>query len=262
MATKIRLKRIGRRNRPFYRLVVMDERSRRDGAAIEQLGWFNPLERNDQKNFALNDERIIHWLKEGAQTTETAHNLLKRTGLTYRWHLIRQGLDEKAVEKEMKKWALERVEVEKRRTDKASNKAEEKQKVAEKESETAAADEVKKETPVKEETEAKVTEEVVEEKAEEEAPAEEEEPAEEEAPVEEASDESSETEEASTKEKDEPEAETDVEEETSEDEEPESEVKEEEPVEEKAVETTEEEAEPEQETDEASEDNTENKSDK
>ena len=256
MATKIRLKRIGRRNRPFYRLVVMDERSRRDGAAIEQLGWFNPLERNDEKNFALNDERIIHWLKEGAQTTETAHNLLKRTGLTYRWHLIRQGLDEKAVEKEMKKWALERVEVEKRRTDKASNKAEEKQKVAEKESETAAADEVKKETPVKEETEAKVTEEVVEEKAEEEAPAEEEEPAEE------ASDESSETEEASTKEKDEPEAETDVEEETSEDEEPESEVKEEEPVEEKAVETTEEEAKPEQETDEASEDNTENKSDK
>ena len=173
MATKIRLKRIGRRNRPFYRLVVMDERSRRDGAAIEQLGWFNPLERNDEKNFALNDERIIHWLKEGAQTTETAHNLLKRTGLTYRWHLIRQGLDEKAVEKEMKKWALERVEVEKQRTDKASNKAEEKQKVAEKESETAAADEVKKETPVKEETEAKVTEEVVEEKAEEEAPAEE-----------------------------------------------------------------------------------------
>lgn len=256
MATKIRLKRIGRRNRPFYRLVVMDERSRRDGAAIEQLGWFNPLERNDEKNFALNDERIIHWLKEGAQTTETAHNLLKRTGLTYRWHLIRQGLDEKAVEKEMKKWALERVEVEKRRTDKASNKAEEKQKVAEKESESAAADEVKKETPVKEETEAKVTE-----KAEEEAPAEEA-PAEEEAPVEEASDESSETEEASTKEKDEPEAETDVEEETSEDEEPESKVKEEAPVEEKAVETTEEEAEPEQETDEASEDNTENKSDK
>ena len=133
MATKIRLKRIGRRNRPFYRLVVMDERSRRDGAAIEQLGWFNPLERNDEKNFALNDERIIHWLKEGAQTTETAHNLLKRTGLTYRWHLIRQGLDEKAVEKEMKKWALERVEVEKSRTDKASNKAEEKQKAAEEE---------------------------------------------------------------------------------------------------------------------------------
>ncbi|MDP5957295.1 MAG: 30S ribosomal protein S16, partial [Candidatus Marinimicrobia bacterium] len=123
MATKIRLKRIGRKNRPFYRLVVMDERARRDGAAIEQLGWFNPLELDDEKNYALNDTRIIHWLQEGAQTTETAHNLLKRTGLAYRWHLIRQGLDEAAVEKEMKKWALEKTEVEKSRSDKAAKKA-------------------------------------------------------------------------------------------------------------------------------------------
>ena len=44
MATKIRLKRIGRRNRPFYRLVVMDSRKRRDGAAIEELGWYNPID--------------------------------------------------------------------------------------------------------------------------------------------------------------------------------------------------------------------------
>ena len=44
MSTKIRLKRIGRRNRPFYRVVVMDSRNRRDGAAIEELGWFNPIQ--------------------------------------------------------------------------------------------------------------------------------------------------------------------------------------------------------------------------
>jgi len=217
LATKIRLKRIGRRNRPFYRLVVMDERSRRDGAAIEQLGWFNPLERNDEKNFALNDERIIHWLKEGAQTTETAHNLLKRTGLTYRWHLIRQGLDEKAVEKEMKKWALERVEVEKRRTDKASNKAEEKQKVAEKESETAAADEVKEASADETET---VTEEATTESTDGEETSESEEVVEVEASAEEISDESTQTKEEPTEEKE-------ADEETSEAEEPESEVKEE-----------------------------------
>ena len=46
MATKIRLKRIGRRNRPFYRVVVMDSRNKRDGAAIEELGWFNPVDQN------------------------------------------------------------------------------------------------------------------------------------------------------------------------------------------------------------------------
>ncbi len=43
MATKIRLKRIGRRNRPFYRLIVIDSRKKRDGAAIEQVGWYNPI---------------------------------------------------------------------------------------------------------------------------------------------------------------------------------------------------------------------------
>ena len=133
MATKIRLKRIGRRNRPFYRMVVMDSRNRRDGAAIEQLGWFNPLELDDEKNYALKEDRVLHWLQEGAQTTETAHNLLKRTGLAYRWHLIKQGLSEAAVEKEMKKWALEREVVEKLRTDKVSKKVEENQKAAEKE---------------------------------------------------------------------------------------------------------------------------------
>ena len=46
MATKIRLKRIGRRNRPFYRVVVMDSRNKRDGAAIEELGWYNPIDAN------------------------------------------------------------------------------------------------------------------------------------------------------------------------------------------------------------------------
>ena len=147
MATKIRLKRIGRKNRPFYRLVVMDERARRDGAAIEQLGWFNPLELDDEKNYALKQDRVLHWLQEGAQTTETVHNLLKRTGLAYRWHLSQQGLDEAAVEKEMKKWALEREEVEKIRTDKVAEKVEEKQKAAEKEAETAAVEEALEDKP-------------------------------------------------------------------------------------------------------------------
>ena len=76
MATKIRLKRIGRRNRPFYRMVAMDARSRRDGAAIEELGWYNPID-ND-KSFELKNDRILHWLSEGAQPTEAAKKLLNK----------------------------------------------------------------------------------------------------------------------------------------------------------------------------------------
>ena len=213
MATKIRLKRIGRKNRPFYRLVVMDERARRDGAAIEQLGWFNPLELDDEKNYALKQDRVLHWLQEGAQTTETVHNLLKRTGLAYRWHLSQQGLDEAAVEKEMKKWALEREEVEKIRTDKVAEKVEEKQKEAEKEAEAAAVEEAPEDKP------ADVTES-------------------DEAPAEES--------------KAEPEADTDVEEESSAAEDKAAKVDKEEAQAEEEL-TTEQESEPAEETDESSE---------
>ena len=114
MATKIRLKRIGRRNRPFYRMVVMDSRSRRDGAAIEELGWYNPIDLDH--SFSLKDDRILYWLKEGAQTTDATHKLLKRAGLAHKWHLINQGLDTTHVEKEMQKWKLNQDEVLKARS--------------------------------------------------------------------------------------------------------------------------------------------------
>ena len=118
MATKIRLKRIGRRNRPFYRMVVMDSRSRRDGAAIEELGWYNPIDLDH--SFSLKEDRILYWLKEGAQTTDATHKLLRRAGLAHKWHLINQGLDNTQVEKEMQKWKLNQDEVLKSRLIKES----------------------------------------------------------------------------------------------------------------------------------------------
>ena len=185
MATKIRLKRIGRRNRPFYRLVVMDSRKKRDGAAIEELGWFNPIEAD--KSYSLNEDRILHWMKLGAQTSEAAHGLMKRSGLAHRWHLTQQGLDENAIEKEMKKWVLTREETLKNRAEKAEKKAQEAKLKAEKDAAAAA-----EEAPVEEEApaeEAPAEEAPAEEAPAEEAPAEEapveDAPAEEEAPVEE-----------------------------------------------------------------------------
>ena len=103
MSTKIRLKRIGRRNRPFYRIVVMDSRKKRDGAAIEELGWFNPIQHD--KPYSLDHDRALHWLDQGAQPSDAFHGLMKRSGLAYKWHLIKQGLNDKKIEKEMKKWA-------------------------------------------------------------------------------------------------------------------------------------------------------------
>ena len=129
MATKIRLKRIGRRNRPFFRLIVIDSRKRRDGAAIEELGWYNPIASNVIENFMLKEDRILHWLGEGAETSEIAHKLLKRAGIALKWHLMKQGLDETAIEKEMQKWKLNQVEsqkvkVEKKKAKKVDEKSE------------------------------------------------------------------------------------------------------------------------------------------
>ena len=122
MATKIRLKRIGRRNRPFYRLIVIDSRKQRDGAAIEEVGWYNPIDVNH--SYDLKGDRILHWLSEGAIPSDAVHKLMKREGLAHRWHLMQQGMDEAGIEKEMKKWELNRKAVlEARAAEKETKKA-------------------------------------------------------------------------------------------------------------------------------------------
>ena len=94
----------------------MDSRNRRDGAAIEELGWYNPI--NVDRSFSINEERTLHWLKDGAQTTDAAHKILRRAGIAHKWHLINQGLNESQLEKEMQKWNLNHQEVLKARLDK------------------------------------------------------------------------------------------------------------------------------------------------
>ena len=109
MATKIRLKRIGRRNRPFYRLIVIDSRKKRDGAAIEQVGWYNPIA--DENSYDIKGDRVLHWLGEGAIPSDAVKKIMRQEGLSLRWHLMQQGVDEKEIEKEMKKWELNRENV-------------------------------------------------------------------------------------------------------------------------------------------------------
>ena len=105
-------------------MVVMDSRNRRDGAAIEELGWYNPIDTDHC--YELKGDRVLHWLGEGAQLTDAAHKLLRRAGIAHKWHLMRQGLDDDQINKEMKKWSLNHEEVQKTRLEKAKEKAEKK----------------------------------------------------------------------------------------------------------------------------------------
>lgn len=78
MALKIRLRQQGRRNRLVYRLVLSDSRSPRDGKYIELLGWYNPHEKEAEKNLNVRGDRLQHWLAHGAVLTEKAEVLAKR----------------------------------------------------------------------------------------------------------------------------------------------------------------------------------------
>ncbi len=75
----LRLKRLGRRHRPFYRINAMDRRSPRDGRVIEQLGWYDPLAPEDRQ-LSVNVERALHWIGKGAQPSRTVASLLRRVG--------------------------------------------------------------------------------------------------------------------------------------------------------------------------------------
>ena len=78
---KIRLKRMGRRHRPFYRINAMDTRSPRDGRVIEELGYYDPIAKDPEKQLKLNSERILYWLEHGAQTSETVGDILRKNGI-------------------------------------------------------------------------------------------------------------------------------------------------------------------------------------
>jgi small subunit ribosomal protein S16 len=79
MSVKIRLRRLGAKKRPFYRIVVADSRFARDGRFIENLGYYNPcVEPNELK---IDSDRAVHWLSVGAQPTDTALALLKKNGV-------------------------------------------------------------------------------------------------------------------------------------------------------------------------------------
>ncbi|MFQ5352570.1 MAG: 30S ribosomal protein S16 [Candidatus Binatia bacterium] len=80
MAVTIRLTRRGARKRPFYRVVVADERSPRDGRYLAVLGTYNPL--TDPAELNLDGEKISEWMKKGAKPSQTVASLMKKTGLT------------------------------------------------------------------------------------------------------------------------------------------------------------------------------------
>ena len=84
MAVKLRLKRMGSKRKPFYRIVAADSRAPRDGRFIEIIGTYNPT--TNTASVVLNEELATKWLKEGAQPSDTVRNILSKEGIMKRLH--------------------------------------------------------------------------------------------------------------------------------------------------------------------------------
>jgi small subunit ribosomal protein S16 len=105
---KIRLQRKGRKKRPFYHIVVADSRSPRDGRIIERLGRFDNV--SEDKQLSYDEERVMHWLKIGAQPSDTVRSIFKKEGILYKMHLIRWGKSEEEIEAALEEWRTAREE--------------------------------------------------------------------------------------------------------------------------------------------------------
>ena len=84
MSVKLRFKRMGRSNAAFFRLSAIDSRSPRDGRVIEELGHYNPREKDQAKQFVAKLDRCKHWLDVGAVPSETVSSLLKKAGIEHK----------------------------------------------------------------------------------------------------------------------------------------------------------------------------------
>ncbi len=88
MAVRIRLKRMGAHKAPFYRVVVSDSRSPRDGRFIEEIGYYNPVAQ--PAVVKIDEEKALKWLQTGAQASDTVRSLFRKAGILTKFHELRQ----------------------------------------------------------------------------------------------------------------------------------------------------------------------------
>ena len=145
MAVKLRLRRMGKKKQPIYKMVAADSRSPRDGKFLEAVGFYNPL--TNPHTLDIKEDRIMYWLNVGAQPTHTVKSLLRQKGITLKKELLTKGLDEEKVKSELENWQKMKEAGSKKKTEKKlSRKAKAKQESQ------ASAEAAEKEAPVEAET--------------------------------------------------------------------------------------------------------------
>ena len=159
MAVKLRLRRMGKKKQPIYKIVAADSRSPRDGKFLEAVGFYNPL--TNPHTLDLKEDRILYWLNVGAQPSSTVKSLLRQKGITLKKELMSKGLDEEKINSEIDNWQkMKEASSMKTKDKKLSRKAKAKQETE------ASVEKVEEKTEEKVEEKAPVEETKSEEKAE------------------------------------------------------------------------------------------------
>jgi small subunit ribosomal protein S16 len=105
---KLRLKRMGKKKQPIYRIIAADSRSPRDGRFIEEVGFYDP--NKEPMVIKLQEDKVVKWIKNGAQPTDTVKSLFKRSGLSFKLNLKKRGFDETKITEEMQKFEVSKDE--------------------------------------------------------------------------------------------------------------------------------------------------------
>jgi small subunit ribosomal protein S16 len=145
LAVKIRLKMMGSKKRPFYRLVATDSRSPRDGRFLETLGHYNPMV--DPAEVVIDEDKVYKWLGNGAKPSVNVVNLLKSKGILERWELVKTGMTIAEVNAKIEERRAKQPKAQKKEKTKLSKKAAAAARAAEEESAKAAGEEAAGETP-------------------------------------------------------------------------------------------------------------------
>jgi len=104
VAVRLRLRRVGKKKIPMYHIVAADSRVSRDGKFLEVVGRYEPIQH--PLVITTKEERVLYWLKNGALPTDTVRSLLQRTGLWFKWSMMKRGMDQAVIATEMEKWQM------------------------------------------------------------------------------------------------------------------------------------------------------------
>lgn len=121
MAVKLRLRRMGKKKQPIYKVVAADARSPRDGKFLEAVGIYNPL--TNPHTIDLKEDRINYWLDHGAQPTDTVNSLFKQKGINLKRDIAKRKLPEEKAEALLKNWQANKEAASQKKTVKKKKKA-------------------------------------------------------------------------------------------------------------------------------------------